>query len=155
MQEKLWHPLGMEADGYWIVDSTGMERAYGGLNAIARDYAKIGELYRLNGKWDGKQIISESWVRASVTPDAPHLMPGDRGLSNSVFGYGYQWWVPEGNEGEYTARGVYNQFVYINPPKRVVIVKLSANRRYGLTNDEAGYRTLETMEFLRAIAAVA
>jgi CubicO group peptidase (beta-lactamase class C family) len=54
-----------------------VERAYGGLNAIARDYAKIGELYRLNGKWDGKQIISESWVRASVTPDAPHLMPGD------------------------------------------------------------------------------
>ena len=155
MQEKLWHPLGMEADGYWIIDSTGMERAYGGLNAIARDYAKIGELYRLNGKWDGKQIISESWVRASVTPDAPHLMPGDRDLSNSVFGYGYQWWVPEGNEGEYTARGVYNQFVYVNPTKRVVIVKLSANRRYGLTNDEAGYRTLETMEFLRAIAAAA
>ena len=37
MQEKLWHPLGMESDGYWIVDSTGMEMAYGGLNAIARD----------------------------------------------------------------------------------------------------------------------
>jgi CubicO group peptidase (beta-lactamase class C family) len=49
MQEKLWHPLGMEADGYWIIDSTGMEQAFGGLNAIARDYAKIGELYRLNG----------------------------------------------------------------------------------------------------------
>jgi len=155
MQEKLWHPLGMEADGYWIIDSTGMERVYGGLNAIARDYAKIGELYRLNGKWDGKQIISESWVRASVTPDAPHLMPGDTGLSNSVFGYGYQWWVPEGNEGEYSARGVYNQFVYVNPTKRVVIVKLSANRRYGLTNDETSSRTLETTEFLRAIAAAA
>jgi CubicO group peptidase (beta-lactamase class C family) len=155
MQEKLWHPLGMETDGYWIVDSTGMEMAYGGLNAIARDYAKIGELYRLNGKWDGKQIISETWVKASVTPDAPHLMPGDTGLSDSVFGYGYQWWVPEGNEGEYSAIGVYNQFVYVNPTKRVVIVKLSANRRYGLTNDEAGYRELETIAFLRAIAAAA
>jgi CubicO group peptidase (beta-lactamase class C family) len=90
-----------------------------------------------------------------VTPDAPHLMPGDTGLSNSVFGYGYQWWVPEGNEGEYSARGVYNQFVYVNPTKRVVIVKLSANRRYGLTNDETSSRTLETTEFLRAIAAAA
>ena len=153
MQEKLWHPLGMEADGYWTVDSTGMERAYGGLNAVARDYAKIGELFRLNGKWDGRQIVSETWVKASVTPDAPHLMPGDTGLSDSVFGYGYQWWVPEGNEGEYLASGVYNQSVYVNPTKRVVIVKLSANRRYGLTNDETSYRMLETMEFLRAIAA--
>jgi CubicO group peptidase (beta-lactamase class C family) len=151
MQEKLWHPLGMEADGYWIVDSTGMEMAYGGLNAIARDYAKIGELYRLNGKWDGKQIISEAWIRASVTSDAPHLMPANTG---SIFGYGYQWWVLEGNDGEYSAIGVYNQFVYVNPTKRVVIVKLSANRRYGLTNDETSYREFETIEFLRAIADV-
>src|SRR5215510_311194 len=150
MQEKLWHPLGMEADGCWIIDSTGMEMAYGGLNAIARDYAKIGELYRLNGKWDGKQIIPETWVRASVTPDAPYLTPGDTGR-----GYGYQWWVPKGNEGEYSAIGVYNQFVYVNPAKRVVIVKLSANRRYGLTNDETSSRSLETDEFLRAIAAAA
>ena len=155
MQEKLWHPLGMEADGYWILDSTGMEHTYGGLNAIARDYAKIGELYRLNGKWHGNQIVSEAWVKASVTPDAPHLMPGNTGLSDSVFGYGYQWWVPEGNEGEYSAIGVYNQFVYVNPTRRVVIVKLSANRRYGSTNDEAGYRELESIELMRAIAAAA
>lgn len=150
MEEKLWLPLGMEADGYWIIDSTGMELAYGGLNAVARDYAKIGELYRLGGEWDGKQIIPATWVRASVTPDAPHLMPSN---TESGFGYGYQWWVPEGNEGEYMARGTYNQSVYVNPTKRVVIVKLSANRRYGSTNDETGYRTLETVEFLRAVAA--
>ena len=116
---------------------------------------EIGELFRLNGKWGGKQIVSEVWVKASVTPDAPHLMPGDTGLSDSVFGYGYQWWVPEGNEGEYSAIGVYNQFVYVNPTKRVVIVKLSANRRYGLTNDETSYRELETIAFLRAIVAAA
>ena len=61
---------------------------------------------------------------------------------------------PEGNEGEYSAIGVYNQSVHVNPTKRV-IVKLSANRRYGLTNDEAGCRELETIEFLRAIAAAA
>ena len=67
-----------------------------------------------------------------MTPDAPHLMPGDTGLSDSVFGYGYQWWVPEGNEGEYSA--IDDRFVHVNPTKRVIIVKLSANRRYGLTN---------------------
>ena len=47
-REKLWDPLGAEADAFWVVDSTGAEVAGGGLNAILRDYAKLGELYR---KW--------------------------------------------------------------------------------------------------------
>jgi hypothetical protein len=37
----------------------------------------------------------------------------------------------------------------------VVIVKLSANQHYGLTNDETSYRAFETVEFFRAIATVA
>lgn len=155
MQEKLWHPLGMEDVGLWIIDGEGMEMAFGGLNATARDYAKIGELFRLGGQWDGQQIVSADWVKASVTPDAPHLMPGDTGLSDSLFGYGYQWWVPDGDDGEFSAIGVYNQFVYVNPAKGVVIVKLSANPRYGETNDESSYREFETMELFRATAAVA
>jgi len=155
MQEKLWHPLGMERDGFWIVDGEGMEMAFGGLNATARDYAKIGELFRLGGLWNGQRIVSADWVKASVTPDAAHLMPGDTGLSDSLFGYGYQWWVPAGNEGEFSAIGVYNQFVYVHPTRGVVIVKLSANPRYGLTNDESSYREFETMELFRALAAAA
>lgn len=155
MEEKLWHPLGMEDAGTWICDGQGMEMAFGGLNATARDYAKIGELFRLGGRWHGRQIVPEAWVKASVTPDAAHLMPGDTGLSDSLFGYGYQWWVPEGTEGEYSAIGVYNQFVYVNPAHGVVITKLSASRRYGETNDESSYREFETMSMFRAIANAA
>jgi CubicO group peptidase (beta-lactamase class C family) len=155
MEEKIWHPLGMEAPGTWICDGVGMEMAFGGLNAIARDYAKIGELYRNNGRWQGEQVVPDSWVKASVTPDRPHLMPGDTGLSDSVFGYGYQWWVPEGNEGEFSAIGVYNQFVYVNPTRGTVITKLSASRRYGETNDESSYREIETISVLRALVAAA
>jgi CubicO group peptidase (beta-lactamase class C family) len=152
LQEKLWHPLGMESPGYWIVDDTGMEMAYGGLNATARDYAKIGELFRQGGLWRGKQIVSRDWVKASVTPDAPHLMPGQFGLSDWAMGYGYQWWVLEGDERDYSAIGVYNQFIYVNPTRNVTIVKLSANHTYGQTNDESSFRGNETFEVLRAIA---
>jgi CubicO group peptidase (beta-lactamase class C family) len=152
MQEKLWHPLGMENPGYWITDDFGMEMAFGGLNATARDYAKIGELFRNRGLANGRRIVSEDWVKASVTPDAPHLMPGDTGLSDSLLGYGYQWWVPEGDEGEYSAIGVYNQFVYVNPTRNVTIVKLSANQNYGASNDEKSYREFETFSLLKTIA---
>lgn len=152
MQEKLWHPLGMEASGHWLLDDTGMEMAYACLNATARDYAKIGELYRLGGAWQGRQVVPAAWVEASVTPDAPHLAPG---VVDPLFGYGYQWWVIDGSEGEYAAIGVYNQFVYVNPTRRLTIVKLSASRLYGTTNDETSYREHETIELFRAIGEMA
>ncbi|MGE0502811.1 MAG: serine hydrolase domain-containing protein [Rhizobiaceae bacterium] len=151
MEEKLWHPLGMESDGHWLVDSDGMEMAYGGLQATARDFAKIGELFRNGGNWRGKQIVPASWVKASVTPDAPHLMPGKRDTSDSAFGYGYQWWLMDGEEGEFSAIGVYNQFVYVNPARKLVVTKLSASPDYGQTNDERTYREFETVELFRAI----
>lgn len=151
MEEKLWHPLGMEAEGYWLLDNENLEMTFAGLNATARDFAKLGELYRNGGRWNDKQIIQEDWVRASTVPDAPHLMPGDNPNSNFPLGYGYQWWVLDGDEGEYSAIGVYNQFIYVNPTKKLVIVKLSANSDYGTTADGSGDREFETIEFFRAI----
>ncbi len=149
MQHKLWQPLGMESDAYWMVDDHNMEMAFAGMNATARDYAKLGELYRLKGHWQGKQIVSERWIAESTTPDAPHIMPN----TNEKFplGYGYQWWIPESTEGEYSAIGVYNQFIYINPSRDLVVVKLSANSDYASTDDESSYRELETIEFFREI----
>jgi CubicO group peptidase (beta-lactamase class C family) len=148
-QDRLWEPLGMEMDGYWITDDSGMEMAAGGLQVVARDYAKLGQLYLDKGNWNGVQIVPAAWVSASVTPDAPHVMPGSD--PNFPLGYGYQWWVPESDEGEYSAIGVYNQFIYVNPTKRLVIVKLSANSEYGQTADDSSWREMESFELFRAI----
>lgn len=152
MAEKLWQPLGMESDGYWMVDSEGMEMAFGGLNATARDYAKLGELYRLGGLWNGTQIVPEPWVHASVTPDAPHLTPEAKADDSFPVGYGYQWWIPAGDEGEFSAIGVYNQFIFVNPSRNLVIVKLSAFSDYATSLDDSAYREIESFEFFRAIA---
>jgi CubicO group peptidase (beta-lactamase class C family) len=151
MEEKLWHPLGMEADGFWMVDDQRMEMAFGGLNATARDFAKLGELYRNHGRWRGREVVPAAWVEASVTPDAPHLLPGDHALSDFPLGYGYQWWVPEGDEGEFSAIGVYNQFIYVNPTRKLVIVKLSANSDYATAEDGSADMEFETIELFRAI----
>lgn len=151
MEEKLWQPLGAQSDAYWLVDDEGLEMVFAGLNATALDYAKMGELFRLNGVWEGKQIVPAGWVQASVTPDAPHLMPGDNPASDFALGYGYQWWVMDGDEGEYSAIGVYNQFIYVNPSRDLVIVKLSANSNYGTSEDGSSDKEFETIELFRAI----
>ena len=152
MTEMLWHPIGAVNEGYWLLDSESMEMAFAGFNATARDYAKLGELYRLGGKLNDKQIVPQSWVKDSITPDGPHLLPGDNPLSDYPLGYGYQWWVPEGNEGEFMAIGVYNQLIYVAPESNMVIVKLSANSAYGTSEDTDMASELESIEFLRAIA---
>ncbi len=154
MQEKLCEPLGMTSPGYWVLDPAGTEMAYGGLNLTARDYARIGELYRCGGVWQGEQIIPAAWVRDSLTVAAPHLEPGRPiiGGHPTGLGYGHHWWLPAGDRGEFSAIGVYNQFVYVDPTARTTIVKLSANRRYGTSATESTNREMETLTFLRALA---
>ena len=154
MQEKLFEPLGMNAAGYWLVDKTGKEMSFAGLNLIARDFIKLGELYRIDGMWNGHQVVPSAWIKASITADAPHLVPGKPWLSDHTlpFGYGYQWWLPAGQDGEFTALGIYNQVVYADRSRGVVIYKQSANRAYGTSKDEATNREIETIEFVRAIA---
>jgi CubicO group peptidase (beta-lactamase class C family) len=153
MQERLVEPLGISSPAYWLVDSAGMEVAFAGLVMTARDYAKFGELYRNGGRWRGKQIVPQSWVDASLTADADHLQPGRPIVGSHALdlGYGYQWWLPASNSGEFSAIGVYNQFVYVSPTKKTVVVKLSANRMYGTSDDESTNRELETIAFLRAL----
>ena len=131
LQKKIWQPLEMEHDAHWLLDSTNMEVALGGLNASLRDYGRFGLLYLNGGRFKGKQVVPAQWVRDSTRPLAPHLIPGkDNPSSSSTWGYGYQWWIPEPYEEDFTAAGIYNQYIYINPKARVVIVKTSANRRY-------------------------
>ncbi len=138
LQEKIWEPLGMEYDAQWIVDRKGVEAAFGGLNVALRDYAKFGLLYLNEGNWNGLQVISKEWVQQSLTPDAPHLQPGaDNPLSDNVFGYGYQWWVPEKPDNDFFASGIYNQYIYGNKGKDLLIVKTSANHHFKEPDDDS------------------
>lgn len=155
LQEKIWHPVGMEADAYWMLDAEGVEFAAGGLNAVLRDYARFGQLFLHEGRVGDLQVVPEAWVRASVVPDAPHLMPGENPQSDFPLGYGYQWWLLDSDEGEYSAIGIYNQFIYVNPSRNLVIAKTSAYSDYGSSDDEAGFRELETFAAFRAIARAA
>ena len=118
MEEKLWKPLGMEADGSWSLDSTrsGFEKLESGVNARARDFARFGMLYAREGTWQGRQPISKEWIDESTRPDTSTDPSRD---------YQYLWWVntPEG-KNHFSARGKYGQYIYVAPEKDLVIVRL-------------------------------
>ena len=62
LQDKIWTPLSMEYDASWSIDrkKNGIEKTFCCLNARARDFAKIGRLYKNKGNWNGKQIVSQA-----------------------------------------------------------------------------------------------
>lgn len=120
-EEKLFDPLGI-ADYYWKETPNGEIDTEGGLYLKAEDLAKIGSLFLNKGKWNGKQIVSESWVTTSTSPLLKNVKPEWR----SVTGYGYQWWIPEytdtGKTNIYSANGYGGQYLMIAPEYNLIIV---------------------------------
>lgn len=120
LQEKIWTPLGMEFDASWSIDSrkSGLEKTFCCLNARARDYAKLGRLYLNNGNWNGQQVVPEEWVKTSTKTD------NSNGSANY---YQYQWWLPS-HKGDFMAVGILGQYIYVNPEKNLIIVRLGKNK---------------------------
>lgn len=144
LEERIWAPLGMESDAYWGMDNHGNVLTFMGLNVTARDYAKFGRLYLNGGNWNGKQIVPAAWVKESLTPGAEYLKLPDYYWKGWDIGYQYQWWVPAGKEGEFTGIGVWGQYVYVNPAKKLIIVKNSVDPGFDT-------RDMETVAAFRAI----
>lgn len=151
MEKKLWSRLGPEGDARWLTDAHGTELAFAGLNVRTRDYARFGQLYLDQGRnLKGEQLLPAQWVQDSVTPRTTYLQPG-RSLYQGIpmLGYAYQFWIPQGDEGEFMAIGVYGQFVYVNPTRGVVIAKNSAYENYNVDGELMEY---EALEAFRSIA---
>src|SRR5215468_7249776 len=123
LSEKIWQPMGAEADASWIIDKGGYEVAYIGVNARVRDYARLGMLLAHDGTLDGLPIIPAGWVREATTPSAAQFAPGQTG---SVFGYGYQTWLLPGNERQFALRGLRGQAVFVDPKSKLVMVHTAA-----------------------------
>ena len=123
LQDRIIAPLGLEQDLYYVTDGEGVAFVLGGLNITTRDYARFGLMIEQDGLYNSQQVVPAEWIAASTMPSAP-TKPGK-------IGYGYQWWIPVGAEtGEFMARGVYGQYIYIDQARDVVIVSTAADRRF-------------------------
>ncbi|WP_307796894.1 hypothetical protein [Actinomadura barringtoniae] len=83
--------------------------------------ARFGLLYLNQGKANGRQVVPAGWVRDSTRVTTPYTRP--EAIDQDGWGYGRQWWT--GFDGDYSAIGVFGQYVYVSPRNKVVIVKTS------------------------------
>lgn len=121
--EKIWGPLGMEADANWGVDGRGddaVEIAFCCVNATLRDYARFGLFMLHRGEWNDEQLLSEDWIDAATVPDGDQVETGKL-YPGYPLGYGFQWWTFPDHGGAFSAIGVNGQFIYVIPEKNMVI----------------------------------
>lgn len=127
MQEMIWEKLGAEQDAYIQVDAHGTPIGAGGLSLGLRDLARFGELMRLEGKWDGQQIIP-----ARVIADIRRGASREQFLSGgytTLPGWSYHnlWWISHDGHGVFAARGVHGQAIYVDPKAQMVIARFGSH----------------------------
>jgi CubicO group peptidase (beta-lactamase class C family) len=126
LEQRLWRPLGMEADGSWSLDSeaSGFEKMESGLNGRPVDFARLGLLFARGGAWQGRQLVPRAWVQQSTvapTGGGPVAAPG----------YGYFWWIQDDRSPPaFFARGMYGQHLYVVPGADLVLVRFGRDRGY-------------------------
>ncbi|MEO0328575.1 MAG: serine hydrolase [Pseudomonadota bacterium] len=156
LAEKLITPLGFSKQPYYLTDSEGNAFALGGLNITTRDYARFGQMFLDYGKWQGAQVVPSGWVLESTIASAPPVADSEKQNGNDQYNYGYQWWVPADSTsfgGDYLARGIYGQYIYISPKTKTVIVRTAANRNFRGKVEDGRFVNLVNLDMFRAVAA--
>jgi CubicO group peptidase (beta-lactamase class C family) len=126
-QSTIWQEIGTEADATWLIDNSGQESTYTGLNAVLRDYARLGLLLAHDGNWQGRQLIPTSWLvdATTVRADQTHLRPG---TAHPIFGYGYQTWILPGARRMFMLWGARGQRIFVDPESKLVLVNTAVHR---------------------------
>jgi len=128
-QTVLFDPLGIQ-NWYWTPQKNGHVLAAGGIYLLPRDMAKIGQMMLDGGVWNHRQIVSNSWVKASTTQQTP----------GNDYAYGYFWHLStpakprlDGETG-FMAIGQGGQYIVVIPRLKAVVVITSSNWQPGGTN---------------------
>lgn len=123
--KSLWGPLGAESDAMWNLDhENGWEKSFCCFYSNARDFARIGKLYKDYGNYNGLQIIDSSYVSEATSPTL--LKEEDGKICKQ---YGYQWWMLDykGMHIPYM-RGILGQYVFVLRDKNAIVVRLGHKR---------------------------
>ncbi len=123
LSDRIWRPMGAEADARWWLDSPdGVEIGGSGISATLRDYGRFGQFILDEGIIGADTVLPPGWVREATSPK---VLRGGQPLE-----YGYMWWpgtsVAARRDRTFSAVGIHGQYIHVNPVTRVVIVVWSA-----------------------------
>lgn len=133
----LWQPMGAEADATWLRDAQGVERAHGNLNAVLRDWGRLGVLLANDGMANGRQIVPRDYLVEATTWQAHPAAFAPR-RATPYFGYGYQFWTYPGEARRFVLLGVYGQAIFVDPALKLVMVHLAVAKNASAGKESMG-----------------
>jgi CubicO group peptidase (beta-lactamase class C family) len=133
-RQALFEPLGMHNATWERADASGLVSSGWGLRLRPMDMAKIGQLVLDQGRWQGRQLVPQDWIKQMTTP---HAAPD----------FGYYWWVNHvvRGEPEADAMGFKGQFIAVLPQRRTVVVMTS------MLSIDGGLRDADNVKTFRSI----
>lgn len=102
----------------WTVDPQGIYFGGNDMLLSPRAMLRFGELYRNGGRYQGRQVVPEAWVRASLEPRTRSPWSGEQ--------YGYGWFLSEaGGHPMFFGWGYGGQFMFVVPDLELTMVTTS------------------------------
>ncbi|MCK6188496.1 serine hydrolase [Pseudomonas sp. EYE_354] len=149
MLASIWGRLGCERDGYFMADPWGRNVAGAGFSATLRDMARFGRLLANDGRHDGVELLSPETVDRIAAGADPAIYAQNAEFSQWTPGASYrsQWYVFNDHSQALLAGGIHGQYLFVDKPSGVVIVKQSS------LADAVGPFDADSVRMLRAIAA--
>jgi CubicO group peptidase (beta-lactamase class C family) len=116
--ERIWTRIGSESEMTWSIDNkkSNTIKSFCCMAGLNRDFAKLGKLMLQKGKWNGKEIFSESWYNTMIKWD---LKEG------SAWDNEFGWWMGPKDYGYYYAAGLWGQYVIVYPKKNIIITRFA------------------------------
>lgn len=116
-REKLARPLDIALPA-WPADPQGIYFGGNEMRITPRAMLRFGELYRNGGRYEGRQVVPEAWVRESLQPHSVVRRSGDA--------YGYGWFLTRvRGHPMFYAWGYGGQFIFVVPGLELTVVTTS------------------------------
>ncbi len=127
LRSRILDKIGAMGRAMVTVDGEGTPRAAGGVSVTAHDLARVGEMMRLGGMGPHGRVVSEAWVRDTLTGgDKAAWRAGDMAHLFANGAYRNKWYATGQNNGAFCGIGIHGQWVYVDPAREVIIVKMSS-----------------------------
>ncbi len=149
MLARLWSQIGCQRDGYFLADPWGRGVAGAGFSATLRDMARFGLLLANGGVQAEKQLLSVEAIEAITRGGDPGVYARNQDFSKWTPGASYrsQWYVFNDHSQALMAGGIHGQYLFVDFPSQVVVVKQSS------LPEAEGLFDADSVRLLRALAA--
>lgn len=149
VSDEFWSFLGAEAPAYYFLDTAGFAWATGGMCVTARDLARFGLLVLQEGQINDRRVFPATVVTdIRKNGDKKAFAIGSHADLYPEGAYRNYWWIKNDDDGAFMAKGIFGQYIYINPTKNVVIVRFASEKvsadRERMKRVEAAFKEIAT-----------